>query len=416
VVPNGGAVSGPTTPQATQPRAQPAAHADALWILVPAGQRASGEFIDDTLRERAEEKGMTKRLSMAADFPRQRVEVVRGAGAYAEVNERFYRRGWTDGLPITPPTLEAVDAMLLGGDRSRNDILGELDPLKGLASAEKVAANAVMAGCTPEHFPVVLRAVEALVSPEFNLRGVQTTDENVAPLLILSGPQVERLEVNDSFGALGPGWRGNASIGRAVRFIMNNLGGGWPGAVSFAGLGHPGRYSLCFAENQAANPWDPLQVDLGFGAQDTVLTVMRAESVINVTGGLPEIANVMGSAASGFSMARGGKVAVALAPFTARSLAEEGWNKGDVRTYLHEHGRLPVSDWDQMWVKRKVVDAQEAAPWLRDAVAQGRIPAVESPEDIVIVVAGGDVPIAQHAYFPTWGHPACCISSVVFHE
>jgi len=385
----------------------------ALWTLNPAGQRTSGEFIDDTLRARAEEKGMTRRLHQAAIFPRQRVEVFRGDDAVSLVNEAFYRRGWTDGLPVVPPTLEAVDRMLLGTASRRSEVLGELDPLKGVASVEKVAVNAVMAGCAPEHLPVVLAAVRAIASPEFNLRGVQTTDENVAPLLIVSGPASERLEINDGFGALGPGWRGNAAIGRAVRLVMHNIGGGWPGAVSFAGLGHPGRYSLCFAENTSANPWNSLHVELGFGADETVLTVMRAESIVNVTGGIEELASVMGSATSAFSMAHGGHVAVVVAPFTARALCDKGWSKDDVKHYLHDEGRMATNLWERLWIKQKVVAASGAPRWLDAAAHSGRLPVVESPDDITVVVAGGDVPIAQQAYFPTWGFPACRISAAL---
>ena len=388
----------------------------ALWTLTPAGQRAAGDFIDDTLRARAEEKGMVQRLHQAAAFPRQRVEVFRGEDPWAVVNEAFYRRGWTDGLPIVPPTLEAVDRMLAGSRRSRTEILGELDPLKGIATVEKVAVNAVMAGCAPEHLPAVLAAVRALASPEFNLRGVQTTDENVAPLLLISGPLSESLEVNDGFGALGPGWRGNASIGRAVRFIMNNVGGGWPGAVSFAGLGHPGRYTLCFAENVTASPWEPLHVELGFAEQDTVLTVMRAESIVNVTGGLAELASVMGSATSVFSMAHGGKVTVVVAPYTARLLAEQGWSKDDVKRFLHAEGRMLADVWERLWINEKVVGASGPPDWLEAEKAGGRLPIVESPDDITVVVAGGNVPIAQQAYFPTWGFPACRISSALSEE
>lgn len=387
--------------------------ASALWVVLPSGQRVGGEFIDDTLRARAEEKGMTRRLHGAAQFPRQRVEVFRGERAHEELNEAFYRRGWTDGLPIVPPTLERLDAYIGRLGRNRNEVIGELDPLKGVATVEKIAANAIMAGCEPQHLPVVLAAVEAIVEPEFNLRGVQTTDENVAPLLIVSGPGTEALELNDSFGALGPGWRANASIGRAVRFVMNNIGGGWPGAVSFAGLGHPGRYTLCFAENQAENPWDPVHVDYGFAASETVLTVMRAESVVNVTGGIEEIADVMGSAASAFSMARGGKAAVAIAPFTAQALASEGWSKADVRQYLFDNGQLDIAAWESFWIKRKVVDVGELPTWHVDAKQRGRMPAVEHPDDLTIVVAGGNVPIAQQAYFPTWGHPVCRISKAL---
>jgi hypothetical protein len=199
---------------------------DSLWVLVPTGQRASGEWIDDTLRARVEEKGLLARTPLAGDFPRQRVELVRGADPTAEVNRLYRLRGWTDGLPIVPPTLSRIDEMLGSGSLEHHLVLGEVEPLGGVATVEKIAANAVMAGCRAEYFPVVLAAVLAILDPVFNLRGVQTTDENVAPLIVVNGPVAQRIGLNAAWGALGPGWPANAAIGRAVRLVMNNLGGG----------------------------------------------------------------------------------------------------------------------------------------------------------------------------------------------
>ena len=372
---------------------------EALWLLIPAGQRANGEWIDDTLVQRAREKGMTARLTEAGRFPRQRVEVMRGGDPGA----LYYRRGWTDGLPIVPPTLDRVDAMLRAGGRGRNESLGELDPLKGVATVERVAANAVMAGCAPEHFPVVVAAIEALADPAFNLRGVQTTDENVAPLILLSGPVVERLEVNAGFGMLGPGWQANAAIGRAVRFVMNNIGGGWPEAVSFAGLGQPGRYTMVLAENAAANPWEPLHEEL---ACENALVLMRAETAINVTGGLDDLASVMGSAASAFNMAWEGKAAVVMAPFVAQELAGQGWSKADAKEALWQRGRIPRADFEKLWLRTRLLGSGRWPEWTEGDDA---VPAVARPEDIVLIVAGGDIPIPQCAWFPSWGFPPCCI-------
>ena len=372
---------------------------ETLWLLIPAGQRANGAWIDDTLVQRAREKGMTARLTEAGRFPRQRVEVLRGVDAGA----LYYRRGWTDGLPIVPPTLDRVDAMLRDCGRGRNESLGELDPLKGVATVERVAANAVMAGCAPEHFPVVLAAVEALADPAFNLRGVQTTDENVAPLILLSGPVVERLEVNSGFGMLGPGWQANAAIGRAVRFVMNNIGGGWPEAVSFAGLGQPGRYTMVLAENAAANPWEPLHEELG---GENVLALMRAETAVNVTGGLDDLASVMGSAASAFNMAWEGKAAVVMAPFVAQELAGQGWSKADAKEALWRRGRMPRAGFDRLWLRTRLIGGERWPEWTQ---GEDAVPAVARPEDIVLIVAGGDIPIPQCAWFPSWGFPPCCI-------
>jgi hypothetical protein len=317
---------------------------EALWVVLPTGQRASGEWIDDTLRQRAEEAGLLARTPLAGKFPRHRVEVIRAADPVDEVNALFEARGWTDGLPITPPTLPRVEAMCATTVRAPSEVLGEVEPLRGEATVEKIAANAVMAGCRPEHFPVVLAALEAMLDPAFNMRGVQTTDENVAPLLIVSGPLAARLGLNAGFGALGPGWRANAAIGRAVRLVMLNLGGGWPGAVSLAGLGQPARYTLCLAE-RGDSPWPPLHVELGHRLEQSTVTVLRAETAINVTGGLAEVASVMGSAASAFTMLYEGRVAVIVAPFVARKLAAEGWSKDDVRRWLHDQARVPVAAW-----------------------------------------------------------------------
>ena len=384
-----------------------------LWLLTPSGRRASGDYIDDTLCQRAAERGMLGRLSRAGDFPRQRIEVLRSSNPSVEVSELYYRRGWTDGLPIIAPTLERVDEALEAVTINRNDVIAELDPLKGIALVEQVAANAVMAGCRPEHLPVVIAAVRAIAKPQFNLRGVQTTDENVAPVLIISGPCVRTLEVNDGFGALGPGWRGSASIGRAVRLVMNNIGGGWPGAVSVAGLGQPARYTLCFSEDEAHSPWPSLREEYGFTASDSVLTVLRAETVINVTGGLPEVASVMGSAASAFSMAYGGRVTVILSPHTAMDLARRGMTKCDVKQWLHVNGRVEPTKFESFWLKRETIDASRWPTWLTSTPHGAPLPIVEHADDITLVVAGGALPIAQHAYLPTWGFPACRIHELI---
>jgi len=379
-----------------------------LWVLVPAGQRASGEWIDDTLRARAEEKGLLSRSPRAGEFPRQRVELIRDADPVAAVNRLYRERGWTDGLPIVPPTIGRVDEMVAEGSLERHAVLGEVEPLGGVATVEKVAANAVMAGCEPAHFPVVLAAVQALLDPAFNLRGVQTTDENVAPLLVVNGPLAARLGINAGWGALGPGWPANAAIGRAAHLVMHNLGGGWPGAVSFAGLGQPGRYTLCLAERDDS-PWPPLHVEQGYRADQSTVTLLRAETVINVTGGLDELASVMGSAASLFGILHGGKPSVILSPFTARRLAGEGWTRERVRRELFARGRLPADTWRRSWI-HATVRASDWPDWAVAAAASGAIPAVGEPDDITLVVAGAELPIPQHAYCPSWGHPPCRIT------
>lgn len=385
---------------------------DALWVVLPSGQRASGEWIDDTLRRRVEEHGLLGRTPLAGSFPRQRVEVIRHSDPDGAVNALFYQRGWTDGLPIVPPTLARVEETLRFTDLAGSDVLGEVEPLRGVATVEKVAANAVMAGCRPEYFPVVLAAVAALLEPAFNMRGVQTTDENVTPLLVVNGPVTERIQINSGYGALGPGWQANATIGRAVRLIMNNLGGGWPGAVSFAGLAQPGRYTLCLAERTEGSPWPPLHVELGYRPDQSTVTVFRAETAINVTGGLVELASVMGSAASAFTMLHNGLVAVILAPFVAATLAREGWGKDDVRRRLYAEGRVPATVWRASWL-HATVQSHAWPSWVRESEAAGAIPAVREPADITVIVAGASLAIPQNAYFPSWGHPPCRVTKEI---
>ena len=376
-----------------------------LWIVLPAGQQATGGWIDDTLKQRAAEQGLSAKVPLAADFPRQRIEVVRGPGAEERLQELFLRRGWTDGLPVVPPTVARVKATLAFVDRTAAAVLGEVEPLKGLATIEKIAANAVMAGCRPEYLPVVLAAVECVLDPAFNMRGVQTTDENVTPLLVVNGPMARELGVNGSFGALGPGWQANAAIGRAIRLVMHNIGGGWPGAVAFAGLGQPGRYTLCLAENEAQSPWAPLHVEAGLAAEASAVTVTRVEAVMNVTGGLAEIAGVMGSAASGFGILWSGRPTVLLAPAVAAECARRGMDKDDVRRFLWERGRWRREDWGTSWLTQRIVANRRWPEWVEEAARAGDIPAARSPDDIVLVVAGGDIPIPQNAYCPSWGFP-----------
>jgi hypothetical protein len=373
-----------------------------LWVVLPAGQQRNGAWLDDTLRTRSIEAGVAGRAPEAGHFPRQRVERFRGDDAYEQVNVAFLARGWTDGLPVVPPSIGRVEAMAAAAGRAPADVVAELPPLGGVATLEKVAVCAVMAGCAPTHFPFVVAAVEAVADPAFNLRGVQTTDENVAPLLVASGPAAAAAGIHAGMGLLGPGFRANATIGRALRLVLHNLGGGWPGAVSFAGAGQPGRYGLCVAEDDGALPdsWPPLRIELGHRPEETVLVVTRAETAVNVTGGLAEIASVMASAASLFTVAHRGRPVLLLAPATALDQAGRGRSRRDVAAVLAERGRLPRALWRSSWL----AEASRAFP---EPPGEADIPVVSDPDDLLIVVAGGRIPIPQHVWFPTWGHPPC---------
>jgi hypothetical protein len=379
-----------------------------LWVVLPAAQQRGGAWIDDTLRLRSEEAGLAWRAPQAGCFPRQRVERFRGEDAYEQVNETFRARGWTDGLPIVPPSIGRVEAMVAAGTRPAIEVVAELAPLNGVATVEKVAVCAVMAGCLPTQFAIVVAAVEALADPAFNLRGVQTTDENVAPLIICSGPVTPTAGLHAGMGLLGPGFQANACIGRAVRLVMHNLGGGWPGAVSFAGAGQPGRYTLCAAEDDEALPegWPPLRVELGYRPEDSVVVLTRAETAVNVTGGLPEVASVMGSAASLFTVVHRGIPALLLAPAVAAEQARRGRSRRDLAKWLAARARVSRTLWRESWLAR----AANAFP---EPPGEDDLPIITDPDDLVVFVAGGRIPIPQHVYFPSWGHPPCRVVRLV---
>ena len=175
----------------------------------------------------------------------------------------FINRGWSDGLPALAPTRAAVDAMIASCRLEKDAVLGIIPPLNGIATAEKVAANAVMAGCLPEYFPLLLAAVRGVLQPGFNLDGVQTTTGNVAPLTIINGPCRNSLQINYGSNAMGQGWRANATIGRALRLVLCHIGGATPVTFDKSTLGQPAKYSFCIAENEEENHSDPLHDERG---------------------------------------------------------------------------------------------------------------------------------------------------------
>lgn len=385
---------------------------DALWLTTPSGQRSDGAWVDDVLVERAAEAGLCWRYSEAGAFPRSRVEVLRGVTA-DEAAALYYRRGWTDGLPVVLPTTARVKALLRRSGYAGETSLGAAEPLFGEVTLEKAAANAVMAGCEPAHFPFVVAALEAVLDPAFNLRGVQTTDENVAPLLLLSGPDLERLDLFGGVGALGPGWRGNMVVGRALRLAIQNLGGGWPGATTLAGLGQPGRLWLVLPE-APASPWPSLRARSGVSEDATLMTVLRAEAAVTVTGKIDDLGNVMRSSLSAFSRLHGGYCAIVIAPFVAQALADDGWSEADVRARLWELSRADPDDYRRSWIVDELKPRTGLADWAAGSWDLGEgPPAVETPDHIVLVVAGADAAIPQHAYFPTWGFPEARIQKIV---
>src|SRR5262249_26554270 len=196
--------------------------------------------------------------------------------------ERFASEGWTDGLPIVPPTEERVARMLAASDLDPSFSLGPMPPRWGEATIVKLAVNAVMAGCKPEYFPVVVTAVKAILAKPFNLYGGQGTTNPATPVLIVNGPIAREHGVNAPGNLFGPGFRANATIGRAIRLIMTTIGGGVPQQADKSTLGNPAKYTCCFAENEAESPWAPLHVERGFAAETSTVTAFGGAAPANI--------------------------------------------------------------------------------------------------------------------------------------
>src|SRR5262245_47867026 len=213
--------------------------------------------------------------------------------------ERCCEQGLTDGLPVLPPTERAVSEMLRYTDREPDEVVARIVPRGGVATVEKIAVNSVMAGCRPEYLSVIITAVEAMAHSDYNLYGRQTTTHPGAHLLIVHGPARKELNVNCRHNLFGHGWRANATMGRALRLIMINLGGNKPGITDMATHGHPGKYSYCMGEDEEGSPWQPFHVERGLAAGTSAVTMVCAEAPHNINdqqSKTPEM--YLGSAAS----------------------------------------------------------------------------------------------------------------------
>jgi hypothetical protein len=192
--------------------------------------------------------------------------------------EFFLRKEWSDGLPVVTPTEARVRSMLAGTRRDPDEVIGAVPPAGGVATVRDVAVHAVMAGCRPEYLPVVLGGIALILREEFNMGGVQCTMHGVAPLMIVNGPYAQRIGLHGGNGCFGPGFRANATIGRAIRLMLMNLGGGIPGLASATVFGSPIRYSACLTEHMARSPWESLAVSRGYSSEDDVITCAMVES------------------------------------------------------------------------------------------------------------------------------------------
>lgn len=323
-----------------------------------------------------------------------------------------YTQKWTDGLPVIPPTRGAIERIVEYLRRAPSDIVGVTPPRNGVATIEKIAINCVMAGCKPAYVPVVIAAIEAMLEDRFNLNGVQTTTHGCAPLLMVSGPVVKALEFNTREGAFGHGCRASAAIGRAVRLILWNIGGGYPGEPCKTTHGHPGYYSFCIAEDQDSNPWDPTHVDRGFNAADSVVTVTATAGphLIATGAGYGPAQDVLcvladDIATLGSCNVTGGELVLVMGPMAARNLANAGMSRLAVKQELMRLATRPVRE-----VKRRRSIAEtHPMHWTRIADRnddEARVPFIRSLDNLVLLVTGGwGSGGAFCSLCPGWGAP-----------
>ena len=333
--------------------------------------------------------------------------VDRGEDAFETANRLVRERGWGDGLPVVPPTKERVEAMLAYCDRPWNEPVGRMAPRYGEATPLRLAANAVMAGCEPQYFPLLLLAVEAVCQTPFNLYAVQATTHPCCPLLIFNGPIAREVGINAGHNIFGPGAQANATIGRALRLAMLNIGGARPGSGDMATQGSPAKYSYCIAENEAASPWEPLHVERGFDRDTTTVTVVGGEGPHNINdhesisaeGILATVAGTMASTGGNDVHYRTQQPVLVLGPEHAATIAEGGFSKAQVKRWLQEHAWLPLSRFSRENIERRLkVNFPER---YKDAGPEAKVYEFHNPDDLIVIVAGG---AGKHsAWIPTFG-------------
>lgn len=310
--------------------------------------------------------------------------------------------GWTDGLPVVLPTPRRVAAMLAGLGHP-DAVIAAMPPTGYPVTNRAIAANAVMAGCTTEHLAVLTALVRAVCVPSFNLNGIATTTGPSTPFAVVNGAAAGLAGLNSGRGALGPGCRANASIGRALRLLLTNVGGARPGEVGKSIMGQPGRYTMCIAENEAASPWEPLHVTLGIPANESAVTVLGATGTMNVLtprSDVDAMLTILGDSLAYLgnpNVVMGkGTVGVLLSPGHARAMASAGLSKADAAAAIWDRSAIPI--------ERFPASAHPDPPY-EFIVHDRKVYPVAGPGQIYLIVVGGPEP--THATVVP-SHPSCC--------
>jgi len=316
----------------------------------------------------------------------------------ADAIEFCFQQGWTDGLPVVPPTPDRVSAMLEAARLEPQQQVAFITNRTVSVTAEKVAVNAVMAGCKPEYMPVVVAAVEGIGDPQWSYHGPGTSTGGAAVLMIVNGPIARELEINAGDNLFGPGWRANLTIGRALRLVMRNVCGSLPGLLDRGTLGHPGKVSYVIAENEADSPWAPLHVERGFRPEQSTVTVMAADAPHQFYNQLSSTAQgILTTLADGMRIS--GNVmgqphyAIVIAGEHMHTIARDGWGKKEIRQFVWEHTQNSHAHLKKTQRMSGEVQAGDDTKMR---------PLVASPDDILVVAAGGRAG-AFSAYIPGWG-------------
>jgi hypothetical protein len=354
-----------------------------------------------------QEAGQSNRTAPAGSAARgnRRAERIEAPEDHEGFNRFCRERRWSDGLPLVPPTPERVEAMLRHARRKPDEVVAQVAPGFGDATIERIAINAVLAGCAPEYLPLLIGCVEAFTEPAFNLQGIQATTNPATPWIIVNGPLAHELGVNGGLNCLGQGSWANATLGRALRLIMQNIGGALPGEMDRATQGQPGKFTFCCAENEAESPWEPLHVERGFAADRSTVTVVAASGTLNMNTHAKDADDLLKVIADTLAHPTsndyyfGGEPWVILSPEHAEILKLAGLTKAQVKRRLWEQSRMAAA---RFAAKDLARIRHTRGAELGGVDPEFRIPASVQPEGIGIVVAGG--PGTHSVYVPSFGN------------
>ena len=343
-----------------------------------------------------------------------RALLVEAPDDFDELIEFFHARRWSDGLPVVPPTRERVERMLSCTTRKADEVVANLAPGFGAATVERIAINAVMAGCRADYLPLLIAATQAMTAKEFNLQGIQATTNPVAVWLVINGPLAELLGVNSGINCLGQGTVANATLGRALRLILQNIGGALPGEMDRATQGMPGKFSFCCAENEVQSPWEALHVERGFKRDQSTVTVIGAAGTHNMNTHAKDAGDLIRVIADTMAFPTSndywinGEPWIVIGPEHAQVLHAGGLSKADVKRRLWAESKMRAGRMSKNELMRtQTARSKELGPITEDTL----LPVSGGADGIGIVVAGG--PGTHSVYVASFGDTRAVTREVV---